>query len=196
MKQLFFALIILCFASTQMQAQYTIGSTADNFNLKNVDDRYISLEMVKGAPATVIVFTCNHCPFAVKYEDRIIELNTKLAPMNVPLIAINPNDPDVVPEDSPEKMKERYNEKKFNFPYLFDEGQEVFKAFGATKTPHVFVLDQDFKVRYIGAIDDNVEDADAVETQYVFNAVNAILNGEEVKPETTKAIGCSIKVKK
>lgn len=175
---------------------YNIGDVATDFSLKNVDGKMVSLSDYKDAKGYVVVFTCNHCPFAVMYEDRLIELNAKYAPMGYPVIAINPNDPAVQPGDSFELMQERAASKGFDFPYLMDEGQKIFPQYGATKTPHVFLLDKDRVVRYIGAIDDNHENADEVEVHYLANAIDAMDAGKQIEPQMTKAIGCSIKVKK
>jgi peroxiredoxin len=173
-----------------------IGDTAPDFKLKNVNSKMVSLEDYKDVNGYIIIFSCNHCPFVIKYEDRMIELHKEFAPKGYPVIAINPNDPEIQPGDSFEKMVERAKEKNFPFAYLFDEGQKVFPQYGATRTPHVYLLDKDRKVRYMGAIDDNVESATAVKNQYLANAIIALENGENPDPATTKAIGCSIKVKK
>jgi peroxiredoxin len=174
---------------------YRIGDKVTDFSLKNVDGKMVSLADFN-AKGYIVIFTCNHCPYAVMYEDRIKAINAKYADKGYPVVAINPNDPDVSPGDSFEGMKTRAADKGFDFPYLFDEGQKVFPQFGATKTPHVFLLDKDMVVRYIGAIDDNPQDADAVEVGFLENAIDAVENGRTVDPATTKAIGCTIKVKK
>jgi peroxiredoxin len=176
---------------------YQIGDVASDFELKNVDGKMISLSNFKDAKGFIITFTCNTCPFAKAYEDRIIALNKKYASKGYPVIAINPNNPAVQPGDSYREMQQRAQEKGFTFPYLFDEGQKVYPKFGATKTPHIFVLQktkQGNVVKYIGAIDDNYKDAAAVKTKYVEDAVDALLKGEPIKQTETKAIGCSIKV--
>lgn len=175
---------------------YGVGDTATDFNLKGVDGKSYSLSQYKKAKGFIIVFTCNHCPFAVKYEDRINDLAKKYKDKGYILLAINPNDPEVQPKDSYELMIERSKEKGFVFPYLFDEGQKVYPQYGATKTPHVFLLDSKRVVKYIGAIDDNVDDANDVSEKYLENAIAALEKGEKPEPEVTKAIGCSIKVKK
>ena len=175
---------------------YQPGDKATDFKLKSVDGKMYSMSDYKDAKGFIVVFTCNHCPFAVKYEDRVIELAKKYKSKGYVLLAINPNDPSVVPEDSFEKMKERAKEKGFTFPYLFDEGQKIFPQYGATKTPHVFLLDKNLIVKYIGAIDDNVEDASAVKEKFLENAIAALEKGQEPEVPLTKAIGCSIKVKK
>jgi len=176
---------------------YEIGDVADDFSLKNVDENMVSMADYKDAKGFIITFTCNTCPFAVMYEDRIQDLNDKYAPQGYPVIAIMPNNADVKPGDALPEMKKRAEEKGFTFPYLMDEGQKVYPKFGATKTPHIYVLEKTKKghvVKYIGAIDDNHKDASAVKVKYVENAVDALLKGEEVGQKETKAIGCSIKV--
>ena len=185
--------ILMSFTST---SGYQPGDKATDFKLKSVDGKMYSMADYKDAKGFIVVFTCNHCPFAVKYEDRVIELGKKYKSKGYVLLAINPNDPSVVPDDSFEKMKERAKEKSFTFPYLFDEGQKIFPQYGATKTPHVFLLDKNLIVKYIGAIDDNVEDASAVKEHYLENAIAALEKGQEPAVNSTKAIGCSIKVKK
>lgn len=182
--------------TTIADSGYKPGDKATDFKLKSVDGKMYSMSDYKDAKGFIVVFTCNHCPFAVKYEDRVIELAKKYKSKGYVLVAINPNDPSVVPEDSFEKMKERAKEKAFTFPYLFDEGQKIFPQYGATKTPHVFLLDKNLIVKYIGAIDDNVEDASAVKEHYLENAIAALEKGQEPTVALTKAIGCSIKVKK
>lgn len=172
------------------------GDKASDFSLKSVDGKSYSLSSFKDAKGFIVVFTCNSCPFAVMYEDRIIELSKKYHKKGYQVIAINPNDPDVKPDDSYDNMKVRAKDKNFDFPYLFDEGQKVYPAYGATKTPHVFLLDKNHIIKYIGAIDDNAEDASEVEEKYLENAIAALEKGNDPIPAITKAIGCSIKVKK
>lgn len=176
---------------------YKIGDVAEDFKLMNVDGKMVSLSDYKDAKGYIVTFTCNTCPYAVGYEDRLIALNNKYAPLGYPVIAIMPNNPDVQPGDSMDKMKERAKSKGFTFPYLLDKGQTVYPKYGATKTPHVFILQKMSKgnvVKYIGAIDDNYQDASAVKTKYAENAINALMKGKEVPEKETKAIGCTIKV--
>lgn len=176
---------------------YGIGDVATDFSLKNVDDTMVSLSDFNDAKGFLVIFTCNTCPYAVAYEDRIIALDAKYKSQGVSVIAINPNNPAVKPGDSFAAMKTRAAEKGFTFPYLFDEGQEIYPQYGATRTPHVYLLEKTSNgnvVKYIGAIDDNYQDASQVEEKYVENAVDAMLAGEEIKVTTTRAIGCTIKV--
>ena len=150
----------------------------------------------KDAKGYIVIFTCNTCPYARAYEDRIIGLNEKYASKGYPVIAIMPNNPKAKPGDSMEAMKARAEEKGYKFPYLIDEGQKIYPQYGATRTPHVYVLQktkEGNEVKYIGAIDDNFQDESAVNTKYVEDAVDALLAGKDVKITETKAIGCSIK---
>lgn len=173
-----------------------IGDKAVPFTLKNIDDKNVSLRDYRDQNGVILIFTTNHCPYSVAYEDRIVALQDKFAEKGFPVVAINPNNPASYPEDSFENMKKRAKDKGFNFPYLFDDGQKIYPQYGATKTPHVYVLEKEpdaFYVRYIGAIDDNYKKPEEVEQKFVENAVMALLNGREIQVKTTKAIGCSIK---
>lgn len=177
---------------------YQIGDKATDFSLRDVSGKMVSLSDYTHAKGYIVIFSCNTCPYVVAYEDRMIELHNKYAPKGFPLIAINPNDPELSPGDSFENMQQRAREKNFPFPYVFDETQQIFKQYGATRTPHVFLLDktpQGNIVRYIGAIDDNFKDATAVKDKFLENAVDALLAGKEITTLTTRAIGCTIKVK-
>ncbi len=174
------------------------GDKAPDFKLKNVDGKYLSLSDYSDAKGFIVVFTCNTCPYAKAYQDRINDLDKEFKKQGVPVIAINPNDPDVSPGDSFDSMVDRAEQKNYSFPYLFDEKQEVFPAYGATKTPHVYLLKKkgdDYIVTYIGAIDDNYKDASQVNKTYLADAVNNMLAGKNPDPANTKAIGCGIKVK-
>ncbi|WP_055413471.1 thioredoxin family protein [Nonlabens sp. YIK11] len=177
-------------------AGYQIGDVATDFNLKNIDGTYKSLSDYPKAQGYIIIFTCNHCPYSKAYEDRIIAIDKEYKKKGYPVIAINPNNPELYPDDSFENMKKRAKQKGFTFPYLFDENQDIYPQYGATKTPHVFLLKKEGDknmVRYIGAIDDNHKDASAVKNHFLRDALDALLNNTEVEPKTTVAIGCSIK---
>jgi len=176
---------------------YSVGDIATDFKLKNIDDTMVSLSDYGNAKGFIVIFTCNHCPYSVAYEDRIIALDAEFKDKGYPVIAINPNNPEVYKSDSFENMKVRAKEKGFTFPYLLDAEQTIFPQYGAKKTPHVYVLQKEASgnlVKYIGAIDNNYSNADKADKHYVKDAVNALLKGEVVKVTETKAIGCSIKV--
>ncbi len=175
---------------------YKVGDEASDFSLKNVDGKMVSLANYKKAKGFIVIFTCNSCPYSVANEDRIIALDKKYKSKGYPVIAINPNDPVVQPRDSYDRMKIRAEEKGFTFPYLFDEDQEVYPMYGATRTPHVYILNKDdgkLIVEYIGAIDDSSRDASSVSKKYVEDAVDALLAGKKPSETYTRAIGCSIK---
>lgn len=177
---------------------YKIGDEASDFSLKNIDGKPVSLKDFKDAKGYIVIFTCNHCPYAIAYEDRIIALNKKYAPLGYPVVAINPNDVKRSPADSYELMIVRAREKNFDFPYLYDITQETASMYGATKTPHVYVLKHENDkqlVKYIGAIDNNTEDGSLATSHFVEEAVDALLNGKDVTTTETKAIGCTIKWK-
>lgn len=196
-KLLTFALFLLIGTAIYAQEKgYKVGDVATDFSLKNVDNKMVSLKDLKNAKGYIVVFTCNHCPYAVAYEDRLLALDKKYKPKGYPVVAINPNNPTKQPADSFDKMKERAKEKGFTFPYLFDDGQKIYPQYGATRTPHVYILEKTNKgniVKYIGAIDNNHQDESAVSKRYVEDAVEALLQGKDVPIKETKAIGCSIK---
>ena len=170
-----------------------------DFSLKNVDGRTISLGSDKTVKGYILVFTCNTCPVAQAYEQRVIDLNKQYATKGYPVIAINANDAQLSPGDNSEAMKKRSADKKYAFPYLIDETQEIAKTYGATHTPTVFVVQRqgsDFIIKYIGAIDNNAQDGEQASQKYVQNAVSALLAERPVAVPTAKAIGCGIKWKK
>jgi peroxiredoxin len=198
MKKLAFITALIITAAFASSTGYNIGDKAIDFKLKNVDGKMVSMADYKEAKGFIVVFTCNHCPYAKKYEDRIIALNTKYKSQGYPVIAINPNDTTIVAEDSYTNMQARAKAKNYSFPYLIDLTQSVAKTYGAKSTPHVFVLQKsgaDLMVKYIGAIDDNSDDASAVKEKYVENAVDELIAGKAVTKTSTKAIGCGIKWK-
>ena len=195
-----FVLVSLMSAFTLVKSDsgYQVGDIATDFSLKNVNNKKVALADFKDAKGFIVIFTCNHCPYAKAYEDRIIALDKRYNPLGYPVIAINPNDPDVQPADGFEEMQKRAKDKGFPFPYLLDEGQKVYPMYGATKTPHVYVLNKQEEkliVRYVGAIDDNYDNANDVSKKYVEEAVDALLAGKEIKTPYTLAIGCTIKTK-
>jgi len=176
---------------------YKVGDTVNDFMLKNIDGKSVSLSSFKNNKGLIVIFDCNTCPVSNAYNSRIIALSKKYQ-NTFPLIAINSNDPEQSPGDSFEEMISNAKHKEYNFPYLVDETQAVAKSFGATNTPHVFVLnksDNTYKVTYIGAIDDNARNASVASKKYVEQAVDALLEGKPVTVEKTKAVGCGIKWK-
>jgi peroxiredoxin len=189
---------ILLGFSVAVSAQLKPGDDAVNFSLTNVDGKKVSLSDYSKEKGVILVFTCNPCPFAKAYEQRIIKLHKNFASAGYPVVAINPNDETLSPDDTFEEMKKRAEEKSYPFPYLKDSG-EIFKAYGATRTPHVFLLQNTgegkFKVAFIGAIDNNAMDEKSVSEKYVNQAIAALEKGTKPSPDQVKAIGCTIKTK-
>ncbi|MDN5215734.1 thioredoxin family protein [Fulvivirgaceae bacterium BMA12] len=192
-------LLIAVFTNATFEGNgYSVGDYAIDFKLKGVDGKMVSMSDYSKANGIVVIFTCNTCPYSKLYEDRIIAINDKYTPQGFPVIAINPNDPKVQPGDTYQLMQQRAKDKGFTFPYLVDETQEVAKAYGATRTPHVYLLKKEnnkFKVAYIGAIDNNHKSAEDASEKYLENAINALKAGKKVSTDFTKAVGCTIKWK-
>lgn len=199
MKSLF-VITTLAFALssfTPIKSGYSVGDTVTDFSLKNIDGKKVSLSSFKDNKGLIVVFDCNTCPVSNAYNSRIIALSEKYKD-SFPLLAINANDPEQSPGDSFEEMVSYAKFKGYAFPYLMDETQEIARTFGATNTPHVFVLHRSgakYKVAYIGAIDDNTRSASAASKKYVELAIDALIAGKSVPVEKTKAVGCGIKWK-
>lgn len=199
MKKVLFACLLMLGIMAKAQNGYQIGDLATDFKLKNVDEKDVSLASYPNAKGFIIVFTCNTCPVAKAYQDRVEALQKMYAPQGFPVIAINTNDPVASPGDSYAMMQQRAKEKNFSYAYLEDPNHVFTKKYGAAKTPHVFILQKTTKgneVVYMGAIDNDQEETNAQRINYVQNAVNALLKGLKPEVASTKAIGCSIKWKK
>ncbi|WP_316808043.1 thioredoxin family protein [Pedobacter agri] len=200
MKNLFLIGLMLVSSAVLAQTEgYKIGDVVKDFSLKNVNNKTVSLAYYKDAKGYIVVFTCNTCPVAKAYQKRVSNLNSTFATKGYPVIAINPNDATVVPGESFEKMQLLAKEKSFSFPYLLDPDHVVTKQFGATKTPHVFVLNKTDKgavVEYIGAIDNDAEGDNPDKVNYIENAIRELSAGKKPTVSSTKAVGCSIKWKK
>lgn len=173
-----------------------LTDSAVDFSLKGTDGKTYSLASFKNAKALVVIFSCNHCPYVVAYEDRIIKLQSDYKARGALLVAINANDASTHPGDSFENMVKRSAEKNFNFPYLRDESQQTARAYGATHTPHLFVFDSQRKLAYTGKIDDNWKQPEAVAATYLRDALDDLLDGKPPRLPETHAIGCTIKWKR
>ncbi|MEM6268315.1 MAG: thioredoxin family protein [Bacteroidota bacterium] len=169
------------------------------FTLRNIDERTVSLDDFRDRAIIVVVFTCNHCPYAIAYERRLVELQARFAEQGVQFIAINPNDAQKYPEDSFARMQDRHAQRGFNFPYLHDESQDIARAYGAQRTPHVFMLarqaDSSLRKVYQGGIDDDYQDARAVKETWLADAIQATLAQPDRPLQETLAVGCSVKWK-
>ena len=191
-------LTAICVSASGQINTITPGTNAPTFNLPAVDGKEVSFASFPQAKGYIVVFTCNTCPVSKAYEERIIALHKKYAPLGYPVLAINPNDPAVVAGDSFEAMKQRAKSKNYPFPYLFDKDQEVTNAYGAKVTPHVFLVqhkNDQFMVVYTGAID-NDPDNGSDKNAFLEQALKDLMEGNAPAMASTKAIGCSVKRKK
>ena len=209
-RKMLFAALVICFQVTVCSARLfddhptlAIGSKAPPFSLKGVDGKTYTLASFNKFNILVIIFTCNHCPTAQAYEDRIVQLAKDYKPKNVAVVAINPNDPGAIRldelgytdlSDTFAEMKLRAARKKFNFPYLYDGGtQTTAKAYGPVATPHVFIFDKERKLRYQGRIDDVEKPTKTPNTLDTRTALDELLQNKDITVKTTKVFGCSIK---
>ncbi len=176
-------------------AKLEIGDDAIPFSLPGVDGDTHSLSAYQDKEAVAVIFTCNHCPYARAWEGRIVSIQNDYADQGVQVLAINANDAEKYPDDGFPRMHQRAEEKNFTFPYLHDESQEVASAYGAERTPEVFLFDGDRKLVYHGAVDDNYDDPDAVQENYLRDAVEAVLSGQGLSVSQTRTVGCTIKWK-
>ena len=161
--------------------------------LADISGNTITLADVQGDEGTLVVFSCNTCPWVIRWEDRYVSLANTYAPKGIGMIAVNSNAARFGSEDSLEEMVEHAKNNGYNFPYAQDPESELASAFGATKTPHIYLFNADDKLVYLGAIDDNAKSAKKVEVPFLANAIDALLAGNPINPQTTKALGCSIK---
>lgn len=192
-----FSLVLLTFTMVLINDNSTslnIGDSMPAFSLPATDGMTVDSISIKD-PVLVVIFSCNHCPYAIAYEDRIIELAKKFTPEGAQFVLINSNDSENYPADSFGQMKVRHEEKGFPFPYVHDESQEIAKLFGALCTPHCFAFDRHRELKYKGRVDDNWEDASAVTEHNLHDAIAEMVKGEEPPAHEVNAIGCSIKWK-
>tara|TARA_B100001750_G_C15518290_1_gene609179 strand:+ start:4190 stop:4720 length:531 start_codon:yes stop_codon:yes gene_type:complete len=173
----------------------SIGEQSVEFQLPGVDGNNYSLADYSNKSAVVVIFSCNHCPYVQAWEERIIQIQKDFESNGVQLLVISANDAEQYPDDGFPAMKERAKAKGFNFPYLFDESQEIAKAYGAERTPEVFVFDSNQTLQYHGTIDDNYENPEAVTKTYLRDAIDAIAEGNKPAVNQTDPVGCTIKWK-
>lgn len=194
MKAVFYSLFLLIPILSFSQLK-----EINNFSLKNVDGKMVSLSDYPEAKGFIIIFTCNHCPFAKLYPDRLNKLNDTYKKQGIPLIAISSMDTISYEEDSYIQMIQKAKKENFQFPYLYDADQSIAKLFGAQKTPHAFVIwrnDNHFEIKYSGAIDDNGMHPKQVKNEYIRLAVDELLQGKSVAINETVTIGCQIYFRK
>lgn len=195
---LLYLMLWLGLTAASDQKGYKTGDIAADFTLKNVTGKMVSSADYASGKGLIVVFTCNHCPFAKKYQQRLNQLNEMYSKKGYPLIAISSTDAIAIAGDSYENMQQRAREEHYNFPYLYDETQAVARAFGAAKTPHAYLLQRQaghWILRYNGAIDDNGAEPEKVKARYLADAINALLQNKPVPLAETLSIGCAIKWK-
>ena len=180
-----------------LAGELEIGSTMPlkDLELADISGKNITLANAKGDAGTLVVFSCNTCPWVIRWEDRYVSLANTYAQKGIGMIAVNSNAARFGGEDSLEEMLEHAKNNGYNFPYAQDPESELASAFGATKTPHIYLFNGDDKLVYRGAIDDNAKNAKKVDVPFLANAIDALLAGNPINPQTTKALGCSIKFK-
>lgn len=195
LRQLATAAFTLIALVAPAHAQLAMGDAmpASDVKMKNVNGKELTLASLASTQGTVVVFTCNACPWAKMWQSRVAEIGNAAAAAGLGVVAINSNDPAVNAEDSYVEMKKRAKDLKFGFPYVVDATSDIARAFGATRTPEAFVFDAEGKLVYHGTVDDSPRDAAAVKDAWLKDAVAAVAAGKIVSVTETKAMGCSIK---
>lgn len=189
--------VIAAGVGTSLALQIGDPIPAGELKMKNVDGRELAVRDVAGSKGTLVIFSCNHCPYVRAWEDRLVSLGNDALKLGVGVIAINPNDPAVIPADGLDQMKERARVRGYAFPYVVDAGaSQLARAFGATHTPEAFLFDSKGALVYHGAIDDNAEDASKVTRRYLRDAIDAVVSGSRPAVAESRAIGCSLKLKR
>jgi len=181
-----------------LDGQLALGSAAPNFSLPDTSGKIVNLADYKDkVRGLVVIFSCNHCPWVIKWEDRMIELARMFETKNVLFVCISSNDVVKYPQDGPVEMAKRAKQKGYPFPYLYDATQEVAHNYGAQVTPHIYLFDDDMRLCYRGAIDDNPNEELRPTQRYLMDAIETLLNkgSEQIKSSTTKPVGCSVKWK-
>ena len=196
MKKLIIATIILLCSGLQAK-ELDLGSILplEDVKMLDISGEHISLGEAKGKNGLLVIFSCNTCPWVIKWEDRYVELAKKYESKGVGMIALNSNETSFESSDSIDEMKKHAKENSYNFYYARDDGSILAREFGATRTPHVYLFNAEDQLVYRGAIDDNAKKPNKVKKPYVADAINAMLAGNTIKYASTKALGCGIKFK-
>jgi peroxiredoxin len=183
--------------SVLFSKELEIGSSMPlmDHQLSDISGKSLSLKDIKGKEGTLVIFSCNTCPWVIRWEDRYVTIADAYASKGIGIIAVNSNEDRFDGDDSMDEMIQHAKENGYNFPYAQDPGSKLAYAFGATKTPHIYLFDNDDKLVYRGAIDDNAKSAKKVEQTYLADAIDALLAGQYISKKTSKALGCSIKFK-
>lgn len=194
-RHLFLFPIFMLGINLSIAKELNIGSKMPEINhrLNNISGKTLTLGEIKGNNGTLIIFSCNTCPWVIRWEDRYVDIANSYLRKGIGMIAVNSNISRFDGDDSLEAMRIHAKEKKYNFPYAQDPKAKLAHAFGATKTPHIYLFDKNDNLVYRGAIDDNARDPNKVEETYLTDALDLLLAGKQIKKTTSKAIGCSIK---
>jgi hypothetical protein len=192
------ALALLAPAACARAQGLSLGDAAPlaDVEMQSVDGSDVTLDSAKGAKGLLVVFTCNHCPWAQAWESRIVEIGNHAAKRGLGVVAVNPNDPEAFPDDAFEPMQARARSAGMAFPYVVDATSDLARAFGATKTPEAFLFDAKGRLVYHGTVDDNAREPGQVKKRWLRDAVDAVVAGKRVPLAETKAFGCSIKLRK
>jgi glutathione peroxidase-family protein len=190
-------LAILLISFNVQAKEIDLGSKIplEDIKMLDISGKNISLGDVKGENGLLVIFSCNTCPWVIKWEDRYVELAKKYKPKGIGVIAINSNEMNFGSSDSMDEMKKHAENNNYNFFYTMDEGSKLAREFGASRTPHIYLFDKNDELVYRGAVDDNASKARKVKKPYVANAIDAMLTGDDIKYASTKALGCGIKFK-
>ena len=186
-------LMSLLLAAPVAALEFGASAPQADVKMKNVDGRALSIAEIAGKQGTLVIFTCNHCPWVKAWQERIAALGNAYGARGIGVIAINSNDPAASPNDAFDPMVERAKQLGLQFPYVVDAGSTVAKAFGAERTPEVYLFDAAGTLVYHGTIDDNAEQPDAVKLHYLRDALEAVASGKPVAVAATKSLGCTIK---
>jgi len=188
-------LTFILIISINQAAELSIGSSMPNTDheMMNIDGDNLTLDDVKGEKGTLVIFSCNTCPWVIRWEDRYVSITESYSSKGVGVVAVNSNAARFEGDDSLDKMARHAKDNDYNFPYVQDPGSKLAKAFGATKTPHIYLFDDEDMLVYRGAIDDNARDAASVDESFLANAIEQLINDQPIEKPTSKAIGCSIK---
>ena len=176
-------------------AELEIGSSMPgmDFKLKDISGKTMTLADAKGSQGTLVIFSCNTCPWVIRWEDRYVSIADTYTSKGIGVIAVNSNAARFDGHDGLEEMIKHAEKNNYNFPYVQDPRSQLASEFGATKTPHIYLFDNNDVLVYRGAIDDNAKDARSVEEPFLANAIDQLLSGRSIEKPTSKAIGCSIK---
>ena len=186
---------MLILFSLLFSKELEIGSRMplDDHKMLDISGKLLTLSDIRSNNGTLVIFSCNTCPWVIRWEDRYVSIAEKYVPMGIGIIAVNSNSGRFKGSDSMEAMIEHADKENYNFPYAQDPGSELAYAFGATKTPHIYLFDKNNFLVYRGAIDDNAKDKNFVDEPFLTNALDELLDGVPISKKTSKAIGCSIK---